>query len=147
MRFTLNQKFLSTVSAIFLFILSSCDQDSSEFLEDGQPAVIIISDIGTGDKLVLKDLAGHPADTFFVRKGEKVEWLLLTDKVKDIKKIHEKEGNPNLFSIRPNRIGSSFHQHGKIKKDVETGKMEEYYIKWIDSAGNERTYDPKIQVQ
>lgn len=103
------------------------------------------SDAATG-KLTLEDINGHSADVFNVRPGDKMQWLLKTDAVKDITNIYAKPDNPNVFSNGPRRRGTSPNWGGQIDSQAG-GKTEDYNIDWTDPTGKPHTYDPKIQVK
>ena len=145
MRSILHLNKLIAFSCIILFtLLSSCNRNISK----GQGAEIIIiigGDVGS-HKLIIRDKNGNPADTFNIRRGKQIQWLLVNKEVvKEITNIDKKPASENVFRSGPERIGGSLNWRGIIDWEAK-GKTEEYNIDWTDSQGNKHTFDPKIQV-
>lgn len=97
------------------------------------------------DELELKDDFNRPAKIFKVKAGKTIQWLVNTNKVKDIKNIYKKTKSDDVFISGPNRIGSSRNWQGTIDPGAR-GKCEDYNIEWIDQSGHLHIYDPLIQV-
>jgi hypothetical protein len=80
-----------------------------------------------------------------VDQYDRIHWIIASNSnVASIKKIHKKDGAPNLFIFGPSREGNGWT--GRVmfapKKDYD------YYITWIEKGtGTPHTYDPKIAVK
>lgn len=147
MRFVLNLKHVARASVFLSFtLLFSCHRHIGE---PGIAAAEVIKITGSNyatDSLIMQDANGKPADTFYIEKGKRIQWILQTKTVKNIDSIYKKTTSQNVFSELPHRLSNSMNWHGKIKKSAG-GKAEDYNIDWTDTAGIKHTYDPKIQVR
>ncbi len=121
------------------------DELNIEALAD---AIIKITDANSStEQLTLKDKDNNSAREFKANRGQKIKWVVQTNKVNNIVDITQKDrdGNHNIFSKRPSRVGNSKNFEGTISR--ETPHEEEWYnIIWEDKDGVERTDDPLIQV-
>jgi hypothetical protein len=128
--------------AVFMIVIS-CQQNLSH--PPGPPAIIKIED-GYASGLVLKDDHGRSAQTFVVHGGTKIQWILKNNTAVDkIDNIFKKDASINVFAKGPSRIGGSRNWEGTTE-DPKDVKVESYNIQWTDTAGQQHTFDPLIQV-
>jgi hypothetical protein len=111
-----------------------------------RPKNINITGANTSNgELQLRDDSNGNAETFKVKAGKTIRWLVNTSDVTDIKDIYKKTGD-NVFITGPERIGHSPNWQGTIDPGAAC-KEEEYGIEWIDKHGHPHKFDPYIQVK
>ncbi|MEO7800419.1 MAG: hypothetical protein ABIR81_00385 [Ginsengibacter sp.] len=148
MKFLIIQKsFATALIAFSLVVLCSCHRKFANGEEASPEIIIITQSDSTSGKLTLRDANGNSADTFKVKKGRKIQWLLIAkETATDLTNIYKKDSSVEVFSRLPHRLGTSANWEGRVSTDAE-GRTEDYNIEWTDLSGDKHTFDPKIQVQ
>ena len=101
-------------------------------------------------ELTMIDSDGNSASTIHAHRGEIITWQIEHHSgvsaitVIDMKK---QEGNENIFSEKPAKLGGSENWQGKIS-NVTPAEQEIYFIAWLDmnEVAESHTYDPLIQL-
>ncbi|MEO6906197.1 MAG: hypothetical protein ABI148_07540 [Ginsengibacter sp.] len=111
--------------------------------------------ITVGDKtsggLTLVDENGNSATNFNAHRGHVITWEIQPGSgVNALTGFAQKNvnGNQNVFSSYPAKLGNSRNWQGTVDKDLSPSNSftDTYEIGWQDSQGNSYTYDPAIQV-
>ena len=143
----MNMRMTKLIIAMIIFFMPfyACQ----EFFAPAGTEVIKIVGVDSNGDLILKDANGNSAKVFKVFAGTKIKWQIKTDSVSKILNIYKKATPPsdNIFSAEPTKIWLSRSWKATVSPAALDSQYIEYNIKWLDNAGIEHIYDPRIQVK
>jgi|SRR5665647_6876 len=108
---------------------------------------ILITGHQSNGKLVLQDASGKNVDTLNVQYDDDIIWTN-TDPGIIIEGIKEKSGTGHHFKYDPTQDPQNSKKWDAKVAHYTDNKMHisKYYIKWKDSNGEDKKYDPLIRI-